>query len=124
MLRSATCDLACATRLILRLIKYKFSLEEEDMQVLESHWTTDVDDNLEQGWEERVNSALLLLLRSTMAKAGKKESATQGQQLNVGFLEDVSKLKKHITLVVDRLGKGMRPAGTKGDAKEASAKSS
>ena len=98
------------------LIQHKYGLEEADMSVLRSHWTQDVDDNLDQGWEERVNSALLHLLRSTMAKAGKKE-ASAGQQTNVGLLEDVAKLEKHMKLVVDRLGKGLRPTGTPGDEK-------
>ena len=69
MLKRVSGELSCATRLVLRLMAYKFQLDEENVKVLTSHWTADVDDNLEQGWEERVNSALLHLLRSTMAKA-------------------------------------------------------
>ena len=50
-LHQAACELSCGTRLILLLVKYRFSLDEDNMNVLASHWTPAVDDNLEQGWE-------------------------------------------------------------------------
>ena len=49
-----------------------------------------------------------------MAKSGKKESSAQAagsNQANTGLLDDIAKLKKHMSLIVDRLGKGLRPAG-------------
>ena len=41
------------------------------------------------------------------------------QMQNSGLLEDVGKLKKHINLIVDRLGKGMRPCKAHSDDAEA-----
>jgi len=110
MLARAACDLACGTKLILLLLQYRYAIDDENMQVLRAHWSEDVDDNLEQGWEERINAALLHLLRTTLAKSGKKDGDSVMHSHSSGMLEDVGKLKKHISLVVDRIAKGLRPA--------------
>eukprot|EP00656_Telonema_subtile_P016506 TRINITY_DN18721_c0_g1_i1.p1 TRINITY_DN18721_c0_g1~~TRINITY_DN18721_c0_g1_i1.p1 ORF type:complete len:821 (+),score=232.22 TRINITY_DN18721_c0_g1_i1:79-2541(+) len=104
--------LSCGTRLFVLLLKFKFGLDQENVETLECHFHSRCVDNFEQGWEERVNASLLYLLRTTMAKQGKASESALSTH-NPGLLEDVSKLKKHIQLVVDRLGKGLRPVAPK-----------
>lgn len=58
-----------------------------------------------QGWEETVDAAISNLLRTCLSKTSKD------QMVNPGELEmpsEGSKLKKHITLMTDRLAKGGR----------------
>ena len=60
-----------------------------------------------QGWEESVDAAMTHLLRTSLAKVAKDcahESAL-GQPPLV-MPEDTTKLKKHISIVFDRLKKG------------------
>jgi len=107
-LRDLASRLSCGTRLFVLLLKFRFDLDEQNFNALSCHLSANCVDNFEQGWEERVNTSLLYLLRTSMAKQNKaSESAITTQ--NPGLLEDVSKLKKHIQLVIDRLGKGLRP---------------
>ena len=107
-LRELASRLSCGTRLFVLLLKFRFDLDEQNFNALSCHLSANCVDNFEQGWEERVNTSLLYLLRTSMAKQNKaSESAITTQ--NPGLLEDVSKLKKHIQLVIDRLGKGLRP---------------
>lgn len=107
-LQELASQLTCGTQLFVMLLKFRFDLDEENYRALLCHFHCSSVDNFEQGWEERVNASLLYLLRTTMAKQGKaSESALTTH--NPALLEDVSRLQKHIQLVVDRLGKGLRP---------------
>ena len=62
-------------------------------------------DTPEQGWEECVDAAMTHLLRTSLAKSA-KEAAAVPQPLDMP--SDTSKLKKHITIVCDRLARGAR----------------
>ena len=69
---------------------------------------TQVDETPDQGWEERTDASVTHLLKTALSKDGNKEArATSNAQLTRPA--DASKLKKHITLVADRLHKGLRP---------------
>lgn len=65
-----------------------------------------------QGWEELTDAHMTYLLRTSLGKQGGAQgggasaAAQQGQQLRLP--EDTVKLKKHITIVCDRLSKGAR----------------
>ena len=62
-------------------------------------------------WQERTDAALTHLLRSGLSKSG-KEGGAAAQVTALTRPADAAKLKKHITLVCDRLHKGLRPKGT------------
>lgn len=97
--------LSCATHLLLLLMRFRFGLDDNNFEVLQAHLSPVVQDTQEQGWEEMTDSAMTHLLRTTLAKS-QKETATVPQPLQ--FPADTSKLKKHITIVCDRLAKGAR----------------
>lgn len=60
-----------------------------------------------QGWEESVDAAVSHLLKTCLSRSPKDQAIS----LSSGPLsipKDTSRLKKHITLLCDRLGKGGR----------------
>jgi len=98
-------NLSCATHLMLMLIRYRFNLDDENFQLIRAHLSPEVADNTEQGWEEITDAAMTHLLRTSLAKSA-KESAVAPAPLSMPA--DTNKLKKHITIVCDRLAKGAR----------------
>lgn len=104
-LEASANNLSCATDLLLMLMRYRFDLDDDNFDVLQAHLSPLVDDNSEQGWEECTDAAMTHLLRTTLAKSA-KDTAAVPQPLTVP--SDTSKLKKHITIVCDRLTKGAR----------------
>lgn len=59
-----------------------------------------------QGWEETVDAAVAHLLKTCLSKSSKEQALNLSSQLSVP--KDTSRLKKHITLLCDRLAKGGR----------------
>jgi Bardet-Biedl syndrome 9 protein len=105
--------LSAGTRLLLLLLRLRFSLDEEDVGLLSAHLTPIVDETPDQGWQERTDAALTHLLRSGLSKNG-REGGAATQATSLTRPADAAKLKKHITLVCDRLHKGLRPKGNAG----------
>lgn len=60
-----------------------------------------------QGWEERTDAAMTHLLRTVLARSA-RESVAAGPAALMAMPEDTTKLKKHITIVCDRLAKGAK----------------
>jgi len=96
--------LSAAIALTHLLIKARFQLNEGNTEALQAHLTAQVQD-CEPGWEELVNSAMTQLLRTTLAKNAKESAASIAP---MSFPQSTAKLKKHITIVCDRLAKGGR----------------
>lgn len=59
-----------------------------------------------QGWEETVDAALSHLLKTCLSKSSKEQALNLSSQLHLP--KDTSRLKKHITLLCERLAKGGR----------------
>ena len=59
-----------------------------------------------QGWEETTDAALTFLLRTSLAKPGKENQGATPITLDVP--KDTTRLKKHISSVMDRISKGGR----------------
>lgn len=95
------------------LLKVRFKLTDEEYEDFRAHLSPHVDDESEQGWEDVTNAAMTNLLKTCLSKAGGKggsgAGAAQQQTTNqIKTLQDVGKLKQHITLVCDRISKGGR----------------
>ena len=103
--------LSSSTRLLLLLLRLRFQVDAADAAVIESHLSPQIDDTVEQGWEERTDAALVHLLRTSLAKSSKDASMSSTPTL--ALPADSSKLRKHITLMCDRLQKGHRPHANK-----------
>ncbi|CAN0038085.1 unnamed protein product, partial [Discosporangium mesarthrocarpum] len=108
-LRQSSNFLSCAVRLLALLMQCRFQLGMSDHALLLAHLQPDVTDTEDQGWEEAVDASMTHLLRTTLAKTVKESSTTTAQQPIV-MPADTSKLKKHISIVCDRLNKGARLA--------------
>ena len=59
-----------------------------------------------QGWEETTDAALTFLLRTSLAKAGKENQGATPITLETA--KDSTRLRKHISSVMDRIVKGGR----------------
>uniref|UniRef100_A0A8C2UMS9 Bardet-Biedl syndrome 9 n=1 Tax=Chinchilla lanigera TaxID=34839 RepID=A0A8C2UMS9_CHILA len=70
------------------------------------HLDTLLDGTYKQGWEETVDAAVSHLLKTCLSKSSKEQALNLSSHLNMP--KDTSRLKKHITLLCDRLAKGGR----------------
>eukprot|EP00742_Colponemidia_sp_Colp-10_P002939 GILJ01003136.1.p1 GENE.GILJ01003136.1~~GILJ01003136.1.p1 ORF type:complete len:868 (-),score=153.08 GILJ01003136.1:19-2622(-) len=104
-LRAAAHRLSTAVHLILLLMKLRFDMDEDSFAVLQSHLSPHVVDTLEQGWEEYTDAAMVNLLRSSLAKNVREQTAVPG---NLVMSADTSKLIRHINIVCERLAKGAK----------------
>jgi len=103
-LREVIHQLSSATSLMLLFIRFKYGLDEENMNILKYYFSPRVNDNSEQGWEEATDIAITQLLKTVLAKNPKETAVVQPMIA----MKDTSKLKKHIQLMCDRLTKGLR----------------
>lgn len=63
-----------------------------------------------QGWEESCDAAVSHLLRTCLSRSPKDQATTLAQAGGpmLGLPRDTARLKKHITLLCERLAKGGR----------------
>ncbi|XP_033728305.1 protein PTHB1-like isoform X1 [Pecten maximus] len=98
-------SLNCGTRLFNLLIRLWTSMSDDEFKVLQQTITPVVPSSQEQGWEESVDASVTHLLRTTLAKSAKDQTLNP-QPLQMP--DDTTKVKKHIALMCDKLGKGGR----------------
>lgn len=101
----AALSLSSATSLFNYLIKLWTNMSEEEYKVLQQCVSPVVSSSTEQGWQESVDAAVTHLLRTTLAKSSKDQTLNP-QPLHIP--EDTTKVKKHLALMCDKLGKGAR----------------
>ncbi|CAG9461638.1 unnamed protein product [Pedinophyceae sp. YPF-701] len=101
--QTARWELAGAVRLLVHLCGMQFGLSESKERDLSTYLPAEVPETPTQGWEEAVEASMGHLLRTTMAKGG--DGATVAKPLEE--LEDTSLLKRHMSMVLERLGQGM-----------------
>mmetsp|Transcript_31454 Transcript_31454/g.57089 ORF Transcript_31454/g.57089 Transcript_31454/m.57089 type:complete len:863 (+) Transcript_31454:102-2690(+) len=107
-LRMVSCHLSAATELVLFLIRFRFGLDDENFRILRLHLSPELCDTVEQGWEEKVDTSLIHLLRTSLARSVKDRSSLPPP---MKVPQDTLKLRKRITNVVDRLANGGRMTG-------------
>lgn len=96
--------LSCSVSLILLLLRFRFNLDEKNAEVLNNTLTSSIM-NYQTGWEESTNAAVTYLLRTKLAKNTKE---SEGTQSDLQLPLNTEKLKKHITILFDRISKGAR----------------
>lgn len=102
---AAANSLNCGTRLFNFLIRLWTSMSDDEFKVLEQTITPIVPNSQDQGWEESIDASVTHLLRTTLAKSVKDQTLNP-QPLQMP--DDTTKVKKHIALMCDKLGKGAR----------------
>lgn len=86
-------------------MKYKYKIKKEDFEILSCHLSSNVQTlTTEIGWEETTYIAITSLLKTSLAKNSKESQAVISSTLKP--LTDISKLKKHIQIVCERMSKG------------------
>ncbi|XP_072859901.1 protein PTHB1 isoform X2 [Pogona vitticeps] len=98
--------LKSATQLVILLISLWQKLSADQVAILESAFLPLTQDNQELGWEESVDASVSHLLKTCLSKSSKDHALTLSNQLYIP--KDTNRLKKHITLLYDRLAKGGR----------------
>ncbi|GLI70845.1 hypothetical protein VaNZ11_015856, partial [Volvox africanus] len=111
-MEAAQADLAIRSRrlsgcvqLLLLLVRWRFALNEAEFAVLKACISPQVIDGSEIGWEEITEAAMTHLLRTCLAKSA-KEQAVQVTPLTAA--KDTQRLRKHISLVLERMARGMK----------------
>uniref|UniRef100_A0A4X2JV89 Bardet-Biedl syndrome 9 n=1 Tax=Vombatus ursinus TaxID=29139 RepID=A0A4X2JV89_VOMUR len=98
--------LKSATHLVIMLIGLWQKLSADQTAILEAAFLPLQQDSQELGWEETVDAAVAHLLKTCLSKSSKEQALNLTSQLTIP--RDTSRLKKHITLLCDRLAKGGR----------------
>ncbi|NWY02205.1 PTHB1 protein, partial [Nothoprocta ornata] len=98
--------LKSATHLVVMLISLWQKLSADQIAVLEATFLPLAQDTEDLGWEETVDAAISYLLRTCLSKSSKEQAMTLTSELCIP--KDTSRLKKHITLLCERLAKGGR----------------
>ena len=98
--------LSCFTKLIVKLLEISHSLSKEEYNIISQSLSADVDSSGDIGWEEKTDLALTYLLKTSLSRSS-KDAAVSFPALELP--RDTSKLKKHISLVCERIAKGSRP---------------
>uniref|UniRef100_A0A8C0D722 Bardet-Biedl syndrome 9 n=1 Tax=Balaenoptera musculus TaxID=9771 RepID=A0A8C0D722_BALMU len=96
--------LKSATHLVILLIGLWQKLSADQIAILEAAFLP-LQQDTQELWEETVDAAISHLLKTCLSKSS-KEQANLSSQLSIP--KDTSRLKKHITLLCDRLAKGGR----------------
>ncbi|XP_069777139.1 protein PTHB1 isoform X4 [Narcine bancroftii] len=98
--------LKSATQLMVLLIGLWQKLNGDQVTILEAAFLPLTQDSQELGWEECVDAAVVHLLRTCLSRSSKDQALNPTNQLSMP--KDTCRLKKHITLLCDRLSKGGR----------------
>ena len=106
-LAKAATSLSCGVRLVNMLLALRFRLDDENRGALDAHLSPLIHTFSEQGWEERTDAALAHALRTSLGKGGAAGAGALAPP-PLSAPTDASKLKKHITVMCDRISKGAR----------------
>jgi Bardet-Biedl syndrome 9 protein len=80
----------------------------EEYELLKSHLSPHIDDDSENGWEEITNAAMTSLLKGCLSKGSSGGINSQSVSSVIKPLTDIGKLKQHITVVCDKISKGLK----------------
>uniref|UniRef100_A0A3Q1JHN9 Bardet-Biedl syndrome 9 n=1 Tax=Anabas testudineus TaxID=64144 RepID=A0A3Q1JHN9_ANATE len=109
-LEEAFVRLRSATHLLVLLLSLWQSLTPDQTAILEATLLPLLQDTPQLGWEESCDAAVSHLLRTCLSRSPKDQATTLAQAggLVLGLPRDTVRLKKHITLLCDRIAKGGR----------------
>lgn len=105
-LKTFSVDVFGIAKFVVLLAGIKCDLDSKERKLLEQYFCLDCADGLEQGWEETVDASLTYLLKTSLAKNVKESTTLNNSSLEMPASTEA--LKKHISMVLDRLGKGAK----------------
>ncbi|XP_061632773.1 protein PTHB1 isoform X2 [Phyllopteryx taeniolatus] len=109
-LEEAFVRLRSSTQLLVLLLSLWQGLTPEQTDILEATMVPMLQDTPQLGWEESCDAAVSHLLRTCLSRSPKDQATTLAQAGGpmLGLPRDTARLKKHITLLCERLAKGGR----------------
>ncbi|TDH11296.1 hypothetical protein EPR50_G00059400 [Perca flavescens] len=109
-LEEAFVRLRSATHLLVLLLSLSQGLTPDQTAILEATLLPLLQDTPQLGWEESCDAAVSHLLRSCLSRSPKDQATSLAQAGGpvLGLPRDTARLKKHITLMCDRISKGGR----------------
>ncbi|XP_062322172.1 protein PTHB1 [Osmerus eperlanus] len=107
LLERAFSRLRSASHLLILLVTLWQGLGPEQSSILEATLLPLLHDTPQLGWEESVDAAVSHLLRTCLSRSPKDQALSLASS-KLTLPRDTSRLKKHITLLCDRLAKGGR----------------
>ncbi|XP_043972015.1 protein PTHB1 isoform X1 [Gambusia affinis] len=110
LLEQAFVRLRSATHLLVLLLSLWQGLTPDQTAILEATLLPLLQDTPQLGWEESCDAAVSHLLRSCLSRSPKDQATSLAQAGGpvLGLPQDTTRLKKHIALLCDRIGKGGR----------------
>ncbi|XP_053183635.1 protein PTHB1, partial [Scomber japonicus] len=110
LLEEAFVRLRSASHLLVLLMTLWQGLTPDQSAILEATLLPLLQDTPQLGWEESCDAAVAHLLRSCLSRSPKDQATSLAQAGGpvLGLPRDTARLKKHITLMCDRIGKGGR----------------
>ncbi|XP_046732118.1 protein PTHB1 isoform X1 [Silurus meridionalis] len=99
--------LRSSTHLLILLVSLWQGLGIEQTAILEATLLPLLQDTPQLGWEESVDAAVSHLLRTCLSRSPKDQAISLSTS-QLSMPKDTSRLKKHITLLCDRIGRGGR----------------
>nr|XP_046254883.1 protein PTHB1 isoform X2 [Scatophagus argus] len=110
LLAEAFVRLRSATHLLVLLLSLWQGLTPDQTSILEATLLPLLQDTPQLGWEESCDAAVSHLLRTCLSRSPKDQATSLAQAGGpvLGLPRDTARLKKHITLLCDRIGKGGR----------------
>ncbi|XP_029929020.1 protein PTHB1 isoform X2 [Myripristis murdjan] len=109
-LEEAFVRLRSSSHLLVLLLALWQGLTPDQTAILEATLLPLLQDTPQLGWEESCDAAVSHLLRTCLSRSSKEQatSLAQGGGAVLGLPRDTERLKKHITLLCERIGKGGR----------------
>ncbi|KAM4568531.1 protein PTHB1 isoform 2-T2 [Fundulus diaphanus] len=110
LLEQAFVRLRSSTQLLVLLLSLWQGLTPDQTAILEATLLPLLQDTPQLGWEESCDAAVSHLLRSCLSRSPKDQATSLAQTGGpvLGLPQDTTRLKKHIALLCDRIGKGGR----------------
>lgn len=99
--------LRSASHLLILLLSLWQGLRSDQTTILEATLLPLLQDTPQLGWEESVDAAVSHLLKTCLSRSPKDQAISLSTS-PLTISKDTSSLKKHITLLCERLGKGGR----------------
>ncbi|KAI3361540.1 hypothetical protein L3Q82_012962, partial [Scortum barcoo] len=109
-LEEAFVRLRSSTHLLVLLLSLWQGLTPDQTAILEATLLPLLQDTPQLGWEESCDAAVSHLLRTCLSRSPKDQATSLAQAGGpvLGLPRDTARLKKHINLLCDRIGKGGR----------------
>uniref|UniRef100_A0AAV2MF42 Bardet-Biedl syndrome 9 n=1 Tax=Knipowitschia caucasica TaxID=637954 RepID=A0AAV2MF42_KNICA len=109
-LDQAFARLRSGTHLLVLLLSLWQGLPPDQISLLEASLLPLLQDTAQLGWEESCDAAVTHLLRTCLSRSPKEQAISLAQTADtvLELPKDTARLKKHITLLCDRIGKGGR----------------